>query len=55
MDFAAKLVDKMTEWVDRAFGSFEFYSSNWGKYLVYGFLIFLGSKLIKFNIKLGKR
>lgn len=50
------LIDKMTGWIDHLFGWGDVGVNNYSKLLVYGFLIFLGSKMIKikWNLNTGK-
>jgi hypothetical protein len=50
---ASGLITKATGWVDKGFEFFGLYTSKYSKYLVYGLLIFLASKMFKFNFKIN--
>lgn len=53
MDVVNGVLDKVTQWIDTGFSWFGFYSNGYSKYLVYGLLIFLLSKMLKINWKVG--
>lgn len=45
------LISSFTGVVNSGVNLANYYSSNWGKLLVYGLLIFVGAKLLKVNLK----
>ncbi|QHA00524.1 hypothetical protein [Dehalobacter restrictus] len=46
------LINTFISVITGGLGLANFYSSNWGKYLVYALLIFVAAKIFKVNLKL---
>lgn len=53
MDVVNSFLDKMTQWIDTAFGWFGFYSNGYSKYIMWAILLMAASKVFKFNFKMG--
>ncbi len=50
MNILTNLITKITGWIDRVFGFGDYYTAGYSKYLVYGLLIFLLSKMLKVKV-----
>lgn len=55
MNVLTGLVTSITGWINRLFGFGDFYSAGYSKYLVYGLLIFLLSKMLKVKVDYTNR
>lgn len=56
MEMAQQLIDWLQKMVEKVFGFFGFYTENYSKYLVWGLLLFIASKILKLkvDVKAGK-
>lgn len=57
MDTVNNLTNKVTGWIDQLFSFFGVYTTKYSKYIMYGVLILLASKMMKFkfDIKTGRK